>query len=126
MKLRLKKYDYIFFISVIVLILIGAQVQYFMTKSKGNQLVIIVKNERYGTYPLSNDRTIEIKTDGKITNIVVIKDGYAYMKAAKCPDHICMSMKKIQRVHESIVCLPNEVILTIEGGRDQNLDSISE
>ena len=38
----------------------------------------------------------------------------AYMKEADCPDKLCVHMKKISQVNETIVCLPNQVILTIE------------
>ena len=58
-----------------------------------------------------------IKTDKRIElsgNTVVIKDGFAYMEEANCKNQICVRHKKISRSGESIVCLPNQVIIEIE------------
>ena len=54
-------------------------------------------------------------------NILVIKDGSAYMEEASCKDHICMNMGHISQVGETIICLPNEVFVKVinkdgEGG----------
>lgn len=108
------RYDLIF-ISIICVVT-GAlfAARFFITKTDGKTLIITVKNEVYGRYPLNKDRVIKIKSGDKVTNEVVIKDGYASMKEANCPDKLCVHMKHIKNENESIVCMPNEVILTIE------------
>lgn len=82
------------------------------------KLKITVGNTVYGTYPLTEDRTVRIND----TNICEIKDGKVRMTEADCPDQICVHMIPIDRRGGSIVCLPNEVVLTItdadEGNRD--------
>jgi hypothetical protein len=125
MKTRLKKYDLIFFVTILVLIIIAFFLKDILTSKKGNSIKIVVSNKTIGNYPLSKDRTIEIKDKNHITNIVIIKDGYAYMKEADCPDHICKSMKKISKVNESIVCLPNEVFVTVCGDDKSKYDSFT-
>ncbi len=65
-----------------------------------------------GTYPLDEDRIIDI--GGK--NLCVIKDGEAYMKEADCPDGLCVMEKPISKKGETIVCLPNRVILKVTEG----------
>ena len=46
-------------------------------------------------------------------NLLIIKNGRAYVKDASCPDGICSSHSKIYRDGESIVCLPNRVVVTV-------------
>ena len=73
------------------------------------RLRITVGNEVYGTYSLTEDRTIRIND----TNVCEIRDGTVRMTEADCPDQICVHMIPIDRKGGSIVCLPNEVVLTI-------------
>ena len=51
--------------------------------------------------------------DGKHRNRLVICDGKAYMETATCPDGICVAHRPIFRNGESIVCLPNRVVITV-------------
>jgi len=45
--------------------------------------------------------------------ILVIKDGKADMISAECPDHICVHHAPISHKGETIVCLPNRVVVEI-------------
>ena len=47
-------------------------------------------------------------------NILVIKNGSAYVSEADCPDKICTAHRAISKTGESIVCLPHKLVLTIE------------
>ena len=75
-------------------------------------LTIIEGGNEKGTYPLDEDRIIEISDK----NVCEIKDGAAYMKEADCPDRLCVGEKPISKNGETIVCLPNRVILKITEG----------
>lgn len=93
-------------------------------RPKSPALLIRVDGEEYGTYPLSQDRTIEIGSG----NVCRIKDGQAKMVSADCPDKICMQQSAIDENGGTIVCLPNKVVLSVvnaiepEGGE---LDGIA-
>ncbi len=67
------------------------------------------------TYQLSVDGEYDLN-DGK--NILVIKDGYAYMSYANCPDCTCVKTGKISRTGESITCLPNKISVVIRSAGD--------
>lgn len=47
-------------------------------------------------------------------NTLVIKDGKADMIFADCPDQICVKQAPISKAGESIICLPNKVVVTIK------------
>ena len=78
------------------------------------RLVILKDGGIYGTYPLTEDRTIEIGD----TNICEIHGGEVKMTHADCPDQICVHSFPISRFGGPIVCLPNKIILSIEGAEE--------
>lgn len=73
---------------------------------------------------LENDTTYQVLNNNEITNIIAIENGYAYMKEANCKDHTCIHMGKIKHNNQSIVCLPNKVIITIQNNDNINYDSV--
>lgn len=83
--------------------------------SAGSSITITVDGNVYGTYDLDEPQEIAVAADGRTTNLVVIEDGKAYMKVADCPDHLCIRQGAISHTNESIVCLPNRVVVTAVG-----------
>lgn len=79
----------------------------------GEQAVVIIDGEIVARYPLNRDG-IYVLNDG--SNTLAIQDGFAWMQEADCPDHICMLLGKISMSGQMITCLPNKLIVTIEGG----------
>jgi len=95
----------------------------FVFRSSGDTVKVTVDGKLYGTYSLSQTITEDIKsgeTDNQL-NRLVISDGKAYMETASCPDGICVAHRPIFRNGESIVCLPNRVVITVI--TDSNTDS---
>jgi hypothetical protein len=72
------------------------------------------------------DLTLPIHTGegGEQVNVLVIKDGEAYVQSASCPDGICAAHKPISRQGESIVCLPHRVVVTVQCTEQQNAPDI--
>ena len=70
----------------------------------------------YGIYPLNEDREISIEDK----NTVIIKDGQVYMAEADCPDKLCVNSKPISSRGQSIVCLPNRIVLKIKGVQEND------
>ena len=102
-----------------MLALIG--LAFWLFRGEGDTVVVEVDGKTFGTYSLSENRTVEIRTgeDGKELNLLVIKDGKAYVDTATCPDGICAAHRPISRDGESIVCLPHKVVITVKlsGGK---------
>ena len=92
---------------------------------KGACVEITVDGKLYGTYDLLKDQEIPIKIDDKVTNVLTIDNGQAKMTEADCPDHLCMHQKAISKENETIVCLPNQVVVKVTGTNEkQEFDSI--
>ena len=113
MKKYIKKAD---IILLIVLIVIGLASTVFVTMSKSNGSTVIIEQngKMYGKYSLYEDKTINIKGD-KTSNTVQIKDGKVKMTESTCKNQVCVRHSEISSGGESIICLPNRVIVRIEG-----------
>ena len=87
---------------------------------------VMVDGEVFGTYNLSENVSKEIRTgkNGEKLNRFVINGGKVYMEEASCPDGICVAHRPAFRDGESIVCLPNRVVLTIETKDDKDAPDI--
>lgn len=98
--------------------IIGAA--FFFLRGEGDTVKVTVDGQVYGSFPLSEDRTVEIRTgeNEENVNLLVIRDGEAYVESATCPDGICADHKPISRDRESIVCLPHRVVITVYGETD--------
>lgn len=91
----------------------------------GSKILITVDGQLYGTYDLGENQKISIELDGETANVVVIKDGAAYMEDADCPDKLCVHQGKISRDGQTIVCLPHKLVVEVTGGEKETYDSIS-
>ncbi len=105
----MKKRDIILIVSVLVFaVLLFGTVR--LTQSKGDEAVVYLNNEEYARLPLDKDTELIINN----TNTLVIFDGKAYIRDASCPDKVCINMGSISNNTETIVCLPNKIVITIE------------
>ena len=90
---------------------------------KGAYLTITVDGEKYGTYSLLEEQTIFVGNPA--INRIVIENGKAKMLEAECPDQLCVKQKEIVYDKESIICLPNKVVVTVTSGMQSELDAVA-
>lgn len=109
----MKKKDLILAGGILLLAGLLALGLYLWKPENGNLLKITVDGEVYGTYALSKNQTIPIETSHG-TNQLVIKNGKAHMEEADCPDGYCKKQGSIQKVNETIVCLPHKLVAEVE------------
>lgn len=87
----------------------------FGLRKAGNSVKVTIDGKAYKTYSLEKNITDDIYTgeNKEHLNRLVIRNGKAYMETATCPDGICVEHNPIFREGESIVCLPNRVVVTV-------------
>ena len=91
-------------------------------KEEGAVAVVTVDGMEIGRYSLNRDGTFLLNGG---TNTLVIENGEAWISEANCPDKLCMGFGKISRNGEIIVCLPNRLIVAVEGGEDAEVDAVA-
>ncbi len=113
--------DVIFILSLLLIAAIGA-VYLFLFRPQGNSVEVTVNGKSYGVYSLNENITKDIITgeNKQQLNRLIIHDGKAYVETASCPDKICVNHRPIFRDGESIVCLPNGIVITVK--TTDNLD----
>ena len=118
----MKRNDWILAGCVVLICAAVLVFRYFGGQESGGRVIVSVDGEEYGTYSLSEERTARIGD----TNRLAIKNGAVEMEWADCPDQICVHHTEISRNGESIICLPNEVVVTIESGRSSEVDAVTQ
>lgn len=102
-------------IAVLLLVSAVGALYLFVFRGGGNTVTVTVDGNLYAEYTLTENITKDIYTgeNGEHCNRLVIRDGKAFMETATCPDGICVAHRPIFRNGESIVCLPNRVVVTV-------------
>ena len=90
----------------------------------GSEIRITVDGALFGVYDLRENQEITVECENGV-NVIAIENGEAYMKAADCPDGLCMHQGKISRDKQTIVCLPHKLVVEAVGGKAQGYDAIS-
>lgn len=120
-KQRLRRNDAIFIAVLLAVIAVVGVCFYFFRiegnsvtlRGEGNAVTVSVDGKVIATYPLDEDRVEDIRTGTEGLNRLVIEDGKAWVETASCPDGVCAAHKPIHREGESIVCLPNKVVIAV-------------
>ena len=110
---------------IIVAVLLAAVLGlFFLMRSRqardtgsGATAVVTVDGKEIGRYPLRKSGTFPLNGG---TNILVVENGEAWVSEADCPDKVCMGMGKISRNGEFIACLPNRLLVVVEGAAEQS------
>ena len=117
-KRRMSKKDWV----LIVVILCVAGLAFLLHEVIGadgaGSVTVKVNGKIEGVYSLAEDR--EIKINGG-----VIKNHEADMVDANCPDKLCVNQKPVSKNHESIICLPNKVVVEVDSKENSQLDGIT-
>lgn len=93
----------------------------FSDTSERKYVTVFVDGEKYGTYSLEEDVSVDIGE----SNSMIIRDGKVWMSRADCPDQICVKHRPISRNGGSIICLPNKVAIIVERDGGQETDGIA-
>ena len=124
-KKRFGKKDAVFLgLLLIIAILIFFFTNYYQKETGAMVTVTVtVDGKVYGNYDLEKEQTIDIKAGDKTTNILKISDGKAKMLTADCPDQLCVHQQAISKESQTIVCLPNKVVVEVEDVEEAQFDT---
>lgn len=133
-----KKHDLIIFAAILLLALAAFIAVRIAGGTPASYAEVSVNGTVLAAYPLSTDGEYSVNgyvdaaqlnsgTDGSSAVPVVtfsIRDGAVDVTAADCPNLICVNHAPISRTGETIVCLPNRVVITIRG-RVREIDAVA-
>lgn len=99
-------------IVAVLAALIGV-ISWLVFRAPSAETVVITENGVSHEYSLGKNAEIKLEH-----MTVHIKDGYVWVTDSDCRDGTCEHTGKISRAGQSIVCLPNNVVITINGKGD--------
>ena len=109
-------------VSALLIFSLAALLVINLTKKDGAHVEITVDGEVVAKYSLSSDGVYSLNGG---TNTLTVKGGVAYMSYSSCPDHTCERVGKVKYVGQTIVCLPNDLTITVIGESDNAVDFVS-
>ena len=112
---------------ILALLLAGAMVAAFsfFARQDGHDAVVERDGQVVARVPLARDGLYPIEADGTVTNLLRVEGGAIRMEEADCPDHLCIHKGAIRYVGDSIICLPNRVVVRIAGSDALDLDAVT-
>lgn len=122
-KVNLQKKDWILIMVVVLVAGLVFLMHEFIGGRGAGCVTVKVEGKLQGVYSLSKDRTVEINGG---TNILKIRNGIADMTEADCPDKLCVNQKAVSKNGESIICLPNKVVVTIDSSENSEFDAVAQ
>lgn len=125
----LRKADFILFIFFLAVAALIAAAPLMHPSGSGQQVKIVSQGDVIGIYPLDKDTEIEVSRYGHY-NLISIQNHTVHMEHSNCRNQVCVNTGEISRTGETIVCLPNYVIVEIisseEGGGEDVIDAVSK
>lgn len=109
-------------IGGIILAAVIAALCLFLLRRDGDTVTVEIDGNIFGTYALSEDVRVEITSGEGQLNVLVIRDGEAFVESATCPDGICAAHRPVSHDGEQIVCLPHKVVITVQKTENQAPD----
>lgn len=113
-----KKWIIIFSVICIVLGIISA-VMYFSESS--SQIAVILSDgneiERIDLSEVKKPYTFKAEYEGGY-NIVSVSEGKISIIEASCPDGVCVKHGELKNEYDSIICIPNKLVIQYEEKSD--------
>jgi len=84
----------------------------------GARVEVLVKGESVGIYALNEDRDIPVLD----LCVLTVQSGTVSVRSSACPQQTCVRHRPISKNGETIVCLPQHIVIRILGGTDAETD----
>lgn len=112
-------------VLIVLCILFNAGLFYYFGSGmgQGSWVVIEVDQKRVARYSLAKDRITHVEGPLGITEIE-IRNGKARILRSPCKLKICIKSGFIQYADRISVCLPNRVVVRVEGNAERGLDAV--
>lgn len=115
-----KKFD-LYLASVMLFIALAWFLIVNISSVKGDYVAVYKDNKLIAEYPLSEENTLTVENSGVVLMTFEVKNNSVNVTQANCKDKLCVHQKSISKNKETICCLPNKIILSIENKNSTGL-----
>lgn len=121
----MKKYKFDFIIIIFfVLVAVVSLALLNRGKSEGGYVEVVVNKETKEIFSFDENKEYTISDDNHI-NKIKIADGKVWITEADCPDKLCIKQGQIDKDGQSIICLPNKVVIKIVSDKNNDVDAVA-
>jgi len=113
----LQKRDFILIATLLLIALASLGMIRFSRPAPAATAEITVDGEVVEQLDLSKDTEVTITGSRGGFNHLIVKDGQIWCSQASCPDKVCIHQGRKHLSSDTIVCLPNKMIVTIIGNK---------
>ncbi len=110
---------------ILALLALALVVWLLLPKAAGARVVLARGGEELGRYDLDKPCRVEVSGANGFALTLVVENGAAHVEDSTCPDLICQHHAPISKAGESIVCLPGQVSVSVEGGEGHGPDAVT-
>ena len=107
-------------ITIVLIIIVILFLIYFLTNEKSNKALVYHGNNLILTIDLSIDKEYIVKGDNGDV-VIKVSDNKIKVEEENSPYHLCSKQGYISNTNESIICLPNRII--IELPKDDSIET---
>ena len=115
---------------IITLVVAAVAVVLFLSALPGSTdnlvAVITVNGEEAERIELSADMEPVVVTLEEVGVVITAQDGKVAFTYSDCPDQTCVHTGWLSSAGDIAVCIPNEVIVKIEGAPHNDIDVVAE
>ena len=120
---HLTKADIILFLVALLLSIASLGLNKF-ARDIGREVIVEVNGTKVAKLDLLQNQRIEVK--GPLgTTVIEVKDGKVSVVASACPNKVCVKTGPVNRAGDTIVCVPNRVVVRVLGKNKKRLDVIT-
>ena len=102
---------------VVVAILVVLSFSLLLLQSSGARVVVSSDDRIIFVAPLNKDQRVELEGPLGIT-VLQIESGTARIISSPCSQKICIGMGAVSRTGDLLACVPNHLVVSIEGDGD--------
>lgn len=107
-------------IIIILIIVVICFIFYFMNNKQANKALVYYESDVILEIDLSKNDTYEVMGEnGKV--IIEVNNNQIRVKEENSPYHLCQKQGYISNTNETLICLPNKIIIELPG--EDNIDT---
>ena len=113
-------------VAVVIAMAVLVAIVFYGNKANNGDLtaVISVGNKVVDSLPLSDTESTHTYSNNGYTLLVTVHDGGICVQESDCPSQDCVHTGTITRAGQSIVCLPAQIVIHLEGASTDAPDVI--
>lgn len=112
-------------LGVILVLIVALLLVLFLPRDNGAMVQVYRSGKLVAEYDLNDAKdTPMVKSYG--TLVLLIEGNGVTALESECPDKCCVKQGKISRDGESIICVPQEIVVKIVGGDKSEVEGITK